>query len=103
MMGERTFGAKLAAGFGLTLALTLLMTATSVLALQYVMTAKDAVIKSARINLFGAEALSKTMESRISDYRAYLLGGNRENLTATNADRASFLTQVDTLHTTLED
>jgi methyl-accepting chemotaxis protein len=103
MMGERTFGAKLAAGFGLTLALTLLMTATSVLALRYVMTAKDAVIKSARINLFGAESLSKTMESRISDYRAYLLGGNQENLTATNADRASFMTQVEALRTTLED
>ncbi len=37
MMAGRTFGAKLAAGFGLTLALTLLMTATSVLALRYVL------------------------------------------------------------------
>jgi methyl-accepting chemotaxis protein len=103
MMGERTFGAKLAAGFGLTLALTLLMTATSVLALRYVMNAKDAVIQSARVNLFGAEALSQTMETRVSDYRAYLLGGNKDYLNATNADRASFLEQVKTLSTTLED
>jgi CHASE3 domain sensor protein len=103
MMGERTFGAKLAAGFGLTLVLTLLMTATSVLALRYVMTAKDAVIKSARVNLFGAEALSRTMESRISDYRAYLLSGTEEWLDATNADRASFLSQVETLRTSFED
>jgi methyl-accepting chemotaxis protein len=103
MMAGRTFGAKLAAGFGLTLALTLLMTATSVLALRYVMASKDSVIKSARLNLYGAEQLSKTMESRISDFRAYLLVGTDEYLSATNSDRTLFLQQVDTLRTSLED
>nr|WP_296070047.1 methyl-accepting chemotaxis protein [uncultured Actinoplanes sp.] len=103
MMAGRTFGTKLAAGFGLTLALTLLMTATSVLALRYVMTSKDSVIKSAGINLFGAEQLSRTMESRISDYRAYLLIGTDEYLDATNHDRVLFLQQVDALRGSLED
>ena len=72
MMAGRTFGTKLAAGFGLTLALTLLMTATSVLALRYVLSNKDAVIVSARNDLVGAETLSKTMESCIGDYLGYL-------------------------------
>ena len=61
MMAGRTFGAKLAAGFGLTLALTLLMTATSALALRYVLTTKDKVIYSASQGLVGAETLSAVM------------------------------------------
>jgi methyl-accepting chemotaxis protein len=103
MMAGRTFGTKLAAGFGLTLVLTLLMTAISVGALRYVMVSKDSVILSARVNLFGAESLSKTMESRIGDYRGYLLTGTDEYLAATNQDRAAFLNQVQLLRTTLLD
>ncbi|WP_250004338.1 methyl-accepting chemotaxis protein [Actinoplanes sp. M2I2] len=103
MMAERTFGTKLAAGFGLTLALTLLMTATSVLTLRYVMSSKDNVITSARVNLVGSEALSAYMESRIADYRAYLLVGTDEYLTATAADRTRFLGQVATLRKSMTD
>jgi methyl-accepting chemotaxis protein len=103
MMAGRTFGAKLAAGFGLTLALTLIMTSTSVLALHYVTTTKDSVIKSAATNLVGAEALSRAMEARIADYRGYLLTGTTEYSSATAADRLVFLAQVDALRATLED
>ncbi|GAA2611059.1 methyl-accepting chemotaxis protein [Paractinoplanes durhamensis] len=97
MMAGRTFGTKLAAGFGLTLTLTLLMTATSALALRYVMVAKDDVIKEASVSLVGAEKLSSTMERRIGDYRAFILNKSPEWLTATNADRAEFLKQVSAL------
>ncbi|MEU4237044.1 methyl-accepting chemotaxis protein [Actinoplanes sp. NPDC026619] len=103
MMAGRTFGFKLAASFGLTLALTLLMTATSVLALRYVMTTKDDVIKSATTSLVGAEELSRTMERRIGGYRAFLLNKQTEWLNATNADRALFLTQVNNLRSSLAD
>ncbi|GIF25886.1 methyl-accepting chemotaxis protein [Actinoplanes tereljensis] len=103
MMSGRTFGFKLAASFGLTLALTLLMTATSVLALRYVVTTKDAVIKEASEGLVGATELSATIERRISDYRAFMLGKSAEWLTATNADRAEFLAQVSALRSTLDD
>ncbi|GAA0503742.1 hypothetical protein Ade02nite_35500 [Paractinoplanes deccanensis] len=102
MMAGRTFGTKLAAGFGLTLLLTLLMTATSVLALRYVLHTKDAVIVSARDNLAGAETLSALMESRIADYRAYMLFGTEEYLDATNADRTKFLAKLDSLRGTIE-
>ena len=99
MMAGRTFGAKLAAGFGLTLALTVLMTATSVLALRYVLTTKDNVITSATVNLVGAEELKTLVERRIADYRAYLLDAdNAEWLTATRQDRADILAKISDLH-----
>ncbi|MCY1139730.1 CHASE3 domain-containing protein, partial [Actinoplanes sp. Pm04-4] len=103
MMAGRTFGTKLAAGFGLTLALTLLMTATSVAALRYVLTTKDSVITSARVNLVGTEMLSALMESRIADYRGYLLTGTDEYLNATNQDRANFLNEVSNLRKSMTD
>jgi methyl-accepting chemotaxis protein len=103
MMAGRTFGAKLAAGFGLTLALTLLMTATSVLALRYVLVTKDKVIRSASQSLVGSMQLSQTMETRIGDYRAYLLSGKPEWRNTTNQDRTVFLGQVDRLRAVLQD
>ncbi|GID28584.1 HAMP domain-containing methyl-accepting chemotaxis protein [Paractinoplanes brasiliensis] len=103
MMAGRTFGTKLAAGFGLTLLLTLLMTATSVATLRYVLSTQNEVISSARVNLVGAEALSAAMESRIADYRGYLLTRNDEYLEATNADRKQFLDQISLLRTAVTD
>jgi methyl-accepting chemotaxis protein len=103
MMAGKTFGFKLAAGFGLTLLLTLLMTATSVLALRYVMVTKDQVIKAATTSLVGAEELSRTMERRIGDYRAFMLGKQTEWLNATNNDRATFLSQMNQLRVSLAD
>ncbi|MCO8269889.1 methyl-accepting chemotaxis protein [Actinoplanes sp. TRM 88003] len=103
MMAGRTFGTKLAAGFGLTLALTLIMTATSVAALRYVLTTKDNVITSARVNLVGTEMLSALMESRIADYRGYLLTGTDEYLNATKQDRENFLAEVSNLRASITD
>src|SRR5262245_39737721 len=101
MMAGRTFGTKLAAGFGLTLFLTLLMSITSVVALRYVLHTKDAVIESARVNLVGAEKMSALMESRIADYRGYMLSKTDEYLNATNTDRAKFLAELDSLRGTI--
>ena len=47
MMAGRTFGSKLAGGFGLTVVLTLLMGAASVAALTVVVSSKDGVITAA--------------------------------------------------------
>ncbi len=103
MMAGRTFGTKLAAGFGLTLALTLLMTITSVVALRYVMSAKDSVIRTASGVLVGAEALSRTMESRIANYRGYLISGTEDYLDAAEQDRATFLAEAAELRTNIDD
>lgn len=103
MMAGRTYGTKLAGGFGLTLALTLLMTITSIVALNYVVDKKDAVIRAAADTLFGAEALSETMETRIANYRGYLLVGSDEFKNAAQADRDRFLAQVKVLDREMTD
>ncbi|MFC7277189.1 methyl-accepting chemotaxis protein [Paractinoplanes rhizophilus] len=103
MMAGRTFGAKLAAGFGLTLALTLIMTATSVLALRYVLVTKDKVIRIASTSLVEAQTLNALMERRIADYRSYLLSGSPEARTNVDRDRANFLQQINRVRAALED
>jgi len=103
MMAGRTFGTKLAAGFGLTLVLTLLMISTSALALRYVMATKDTVIKSATENMVGVERLRGLYLARIADYRGYLLGGSQELLDASNRDRTEFLAEITLLRNTVDD
>jgi methyl-accepting chemotaxis protein len=103
MMAGRTFGTKLAGGFGLTVALTLLMGASSVAALTVVVAGKDEVIASAAQSLDGAEHLDTLAVARISDYRGYLLNGTQEYLDLTAADRTAFLDEVSHLKVTLTD
>jgi len=94
MMAGRTFGSKLASGFGLSVALTLLMGTASVFALTVVVGAKDQVITDATEGLVLAERLNTTVESRIGNYRAFLLGASQKSFDAMTADRARFLDQV---------
>ena len=94
MMAGRTFGKKLAAGFGLTLGLTVVIAATSVGGLAFVVNSNNKVIAAATDNLAGAQRLETTMESRISDYRAFLLNGQQQYLDLTNNDRTAFLAQI---------
>jgi methyl-accepting chemotaxis protein len=103
MMAGRTFGKKLAAGFGLTLLLTVVIAATSVGALAYVVNSNNKVIATATDNLAGALRLQTTMEARISDYRAFLLNGQQQYLDLTNGDRTAFLSQVVGLRALLTD
>jgi methyl-accepting chemotaxis protein len=102
-MAKRTFGNKLGLGFGLTVALTLIMGASSVAAISIVVNAKDDAIKVAVDDLVSAEHLTTKAESRISDYRAYLLNGTQEYLDLTTADREEFLDLVGQLRGTLSD
>jgi methyl-accepting chemotaxis protein len=97
MMAGRTFGSKLAGGFALTVALTLLMGIASVLALTIVVGAKDDVITRATDGLIAAERLNTTAEARLSDFRAFILNGQQKYLDLTNADRARFLDEVGVL------
>ena len=101
MMRGRTFGSKLAGGFALTALLTLLMGIASVLALTIVVGGKNDVIDEASDGLVTAERLNTTIESRIGNYRAYLLNGKQEYLDLTNADRARFLDEVSELRAKL--
>ena len=103
MMAGRTFVNKLAVGFGLTVVLTLLIGASSVVALAFTISAKDRVIGSATQNLAGAERLSTTIEQRISDYRAFILNGSSEYINLSNGWRAQFLDEVGRLRGTLTD
>jgi methyl-accepting chemotaxis protein len=100
-MAKRTFGNKLGLGFGLTVALTLIMGTSSVIALSIVVNAKDSAIAEAVDDLGNAERLTTKAESRISNYRAYLLNGKQEYLDLTTADREQFLGIVTQLRGTL--
>jgi methyl-accepting chemotaxis protein len=102
-MARRTFGNRLGLGFGLTVALTLIMGASSVAALSVVVSAKDDAVREAVEDLVSAEHLTTKAESRISDYRAYLLNGNQDYLDLTNSDREQFLALVVQLRSTLTD
>jgi methyl-accepting chemotaxis protein len=103
MMAGRTFGKKLAAGFGLTLGLTVVIAGTSVAALAFVVNSNNKVIAVATDNLVGTQKLETTMESRISDYRAFLLNGQQQYADLTDADRTAFLEQVAALRGLLTD
>jgi methyl-accepting chemotaxis protein len=100
-MARRTFGYKLAFGFGLTVALTLVMGAASVTALQVVGNAKDETLQAAVDDLVNAEALNTKAEIRIGDYRLFLLNGDEGYLNLTNADRGEFLALANRLRETL--
>jgi methyl-accepting chemotaxis protein len=102
-MAKRTFGNKLGLGFGLTVALTLVMGVSSVAALSIVVTSKDAAIRHAVDDLVSAEHLATKAESRISDYRGYLLSGTDELLNLTYQDREDFLALVVKFRGTLTD
>ncbi|WP_305788914.1 methyl-accepting chemotaxis protein [Symbioplanes lichenis] len=102
-MARRTFGNKLALSFGITVALTLVMGVASVGALTLVVNAKDDAISLASGALVDAEHLTTKAETRIGDWRLYLLTGSQENLDQADADRQDFLDMLAKLRSTLTD
>ncbi|MFI5935311.1 methyl-accepting chemotaxis protein [Actinoplanes sp. NPDC051494] len=102
-MAKRTFGNKLGLGFGVTVALTLIMGAASVVALTVVVQAKDDAINLAVNDLVASEHLTTKAESRISDYRGYILYGLPAYFEAAKKDREEFLALVSKLRTNLTD
>jgi methyl-accepting chemotaxis protein len=103
MMAGRTYGGKLAVGVAITVLFTLLTIAISVAGLAVVVDAKDAAITSATKDLAGAEELSRIMEMRIADYRAYLLDGKAENARLTEEHHQSFSRKLDELRRGIDD
>jgi len=103
MMAGRTFGNKLALAFGLTLGLTVLIAATSVAALGFVVHSNNLVIASATDDLVGAQRLSTLMESRMSDFRAFMINKQQNFLDQSEASRAAFVAQIAKLRSTLVD
>ena len=102
-MSRRTFGTKLAGGFALTLALTLVMAATSIAALTIVVNANNQVVTAATESLLGAQRLHTAMESRGSSARGYLITGTPAGLQQTQQDRALFLSEASRLRRSLTD
>ncbi|MDI6100027.1 methyl-accepting chemotaxis protein [Actinoplanes sp. NEAU-A12] len=98
MMAGRTFGGKLAVGVGVTVLFTLFTIITSVVGMIFVVNAKDAAIRSATEDLTGAENLSRTIEMRIAEYRAYLLEGTAESSRLTEENHRLFRQQLDDLN-----
>ncbi|GAA0444550.1 hypothetical protein Aca07nite_53700 [Actinoplanes capillaceus] len=103
MTAGRTYGGKLAVGVVITVLLTLLSVATAVVALLFVVSAKDDAIAAATDDLTGAENLSRTMEARIADYRAYLLDASAENARLTEEDHQQFRQRLDELRAHVTD
>jgi methyl-accepting chemotaxis protein len=103
MMAGRTYGGKLAVGVAITVLLTMLTIVISVAGLAVVVDAKDAAITSATRDLAGAEELSRIMEMRIADYRAYLLDGKAENARLTEEHHQNFGRKLDELRRGIDD
>ena len=103
MMAGRTYGGKLAVGVGITVLFTLLTIITSVVGLIFVVGAKDAAITAAVDDLTGSENLSRTIEMRIADYRAYLLEASAENARLTDENHQLFRRQLDSLNRSITD
>ncbi|MFD1364436.1 methyl-accepting chemotaxis protein [Actinoplanes sichuanensis] len=102
-MSRLTFSTKLAAGFALTLALTLMMAVTSVIALTLVVRSNNTAVTAATDSLLGAQRLSTAMESRGSSARGYLITGKQSDLQRAQQDRQVFLDQAARLQADLND
>jgi methyl-accepting chemotaxis protein len=103
MMAGRTYGGKLAIGVGITVLFTMLTIVTSVVGLVFVVNAKDAAITSATEDLTGAGNLSRTMETRIADYRTYLFNKSAESARLTEDHHQAFRRMLDDLRRSIDD
>lgn len=102
-MARRTYGNKLALGFGTTLALVIVMAVAAIVALRVVVDAKDDAIVLASDDLMNAEQLTALTETRIGDWRLYLITGKQTQLDVANADRERLLASIESLRGTLKD
>jgi CHASE3 domain sensor protein len=64
---------------------------------------KSRTVAAATDNLAGVELLSRLMDTRLADYRAYLLTGTEEDKQSTEQDGAAFLQQLEALRNTVTD
>ncbi|BBH70789.1 hypothetical protein ACTI_74740 [Actinoplanes sp. OR16] len=104
-MWERfsTFSSRLVGGFAVCVALTVLTAVAGMSALTSVTASKDDVIASADRLLSESRSLSTIVETRIGDYRGYLLTGSADYVAALTADREQFLATASRLRPLLHD
>ncbi|MEU4692898.1 methyl-accepting chemotaxis protein [Actinoplanes sp. NPDC023714] len=103
MMAGQTYGRKLGVGVTVTIAFTLISVITAVIAMSFVVNAKDRVITAATTNLVGAEALGRILDTRLADFRGYLLYRTQSFADAAAADRQRFQQQLATLRGAMPD
>ncbi|MBG0562152.1 methyl-accepting chemotaxis protein [Actinoplanes aureus] len=101
MMAGRSYGRKLAIGVTFTIALTLLSVIISVVGLAFVVNAKDEAITAATQDLTRAERIGRILETRLANFRAYLLYGTDEYAEKTAADRADLRNELAALRGSL--
>jgi len=85
-----TFGQKIGAGFAVTVALTIVISAVAVTALRGVVAEKDRVITDNAQILIEAERLQTASEGRVAALRGYLLAREQRSLDSHRAMRSEF-------------
>ena len=98
MARQWTFGQKIAAGFAVTLFLTLVMGAVAVYALQTVVASKDAVIGVNVRTVRDVEALEEVASRKSADARGFLLTRDPKFIELLTAAREEFSRTIDALH-----
>lgn len=86
-----TFGKKLALGFTLTAALSILMALTALYALHRAVSSKDRVISVNAQNLIDAAKLQSAATRKSSAVRGYLLSGDQQFLDQEEVEHQEFL------------
>lgn len=94
-----TFGQKIAAGFAALVALSLVLSAIAVYALQQAVSSKDRIIEVNSQNLIEAEAERAASEHEASAARAFLLTRDERYLEETRSARGEFGTTLGRLRT----
>ncbi|WP_328476530.1 methyl-accepting chemotaxis protein [Actinoplanes sp. NBC_00393] len=102
MMAGRSYGRKLAIGVTGTVLLTLLTVIISVIGMAFVVNAKDAAITAATRDLTRTERIGRILETRLGDFRGYLLYGTEDYAELAAADRTEFLRELELLRGSLD-
>ncbi|BDG08802.1 HAMP domain-containing methyl-accepting chemotaxis protein [Anaeromyxobacter paludicola] len=95
MARSLTFSQKLAGGFGLLAAISVLVAAVAWLALRDVVALKDQVLDVAAQRLVDTERLHVASAQKAADARAYLMTGEPRYLEALRASREQFHTSLE--------
>jgi methyl-accepting chemotaxis protein len=97
MPSHWTFGKRLTAGFAISVALTVAMSAVAIVALQRVVAGTDRLVRIDARRLVAMQQLQTLFEKRTGALRGYLLIATAEQLENGRAARAEFLSTLDGL------
>jgi methyl-accepting chemotaxis protein len=90
MAGNMTFGRRIAAGFAVVVAFTVVVDVVSVATLHGVVTSKNRVINVNSARLEEAQAMNAALSDKSSSTRGFLLTGQQKYLDQVTSDRKSF-------------